>query len=261
MEHIDILQEIVARKREEVARLRGGTDLAAMRVACHASAPCKSLRAGLLASPSGIIAEFKRRSPSRGWINAGADAAAVARAYAGAGAAALSVLTDEGFFGGSLADLKAARGAVELPLLCKDFVIDEVQLLRARLAGADAVLLIAAALPLRDCIRLARQAHGLGLEVLLEIHGEDELAYLAAEPDVVGVNNRHLGTFHTDVGCSFRLAGRLPAGQTCVSESGLHDAATVRRLRAVGYRGFLIGSHFMETAAPADGLAQLLAAL
>ena len=142
----------------------------------------------------------------------------------------------------------------EAPILRKDFIIDEYQLHEARIAGADAVLLIAAALPLDECGQLMRQAHGLGLEVLLEIHGEDELPYAALRPDMLGVNNRHLGTFHTDVENSFRIASLLPRDQLLVSESGISSPTTVRALREAGFRGFLIGEAFMRQPDPATAL-------
>ena len=174
------------------------------------------MRESLADSRSGIIAEFKRKSPSKGWIKEEGRADVIPAAYAAAGAAALSILTDGKYFGGCLDYIRQARPMTDTPILRKEFIIDEYQLYQACQAGADAVLLIAAALTRPDYERLTRKAHELGLEVLLEIHTEKGLDYLAERPDMLGVNNRHLGTFHTDVENSFRialsLAGRPPLG-------------------------------------------------
>ena len=174
--------------------------------------------------------------------------------YQANGAAALSILTDTPYFGGSAEDLIAARPQIDIPILRKDFTIDEFQLYESRAIGADAVLLIAAALPLARCRELAATAHRLGLEVLLEIHSEKELDYISDEVDMIGVNNRNLGTFDTRVGNSFRLAGQLPQDRLLVSESGISDPETVKKLREAGFRGFLIGENFMKTADPGYGL-------
>ena len=171
--------------------------------------PGRSLKQALLASPTGIIAEFKRKSPSKGWIHADAFPEEVVPAYAAAGAAALSVLTDEQYFGGSLDFIRRVRPLVDIPILRKDFIIDPYQLYQAREAGADAVLLIAACLSREACAALLAEAHRLGLEVLLEVHSPEELDYITPDVDVVGVNNRHLGSFVTDVKTSFDLAPLL----------------------------------------------------
>lgn len=251
----DILSEIIANKRFEVdlqkqtispEQLQDGV------IQCEH--PTRSMKQGLASSPTGIIAEFKRRSPSKGWICEGAQVDEVAQAYATAGASALSILTDEKYFGGSLKDLRTARPLVDLPLLRKDFIIDEYQLYQAKIVGADAILLIAAALQQEHCQALAQKAHELGLEVLLEIHSAAELPYISKEMDMVGINNRHLGTFCTDVENSFRLAEQLPKESVLVSESGIANAETVKRLQAVGFRGFLIGETFMKTGQPGKAL-------
>jgi indole-3-glycerol phosphate synthase len=218
--------------------------------------PCRSLRQALLDSPTGIIAEFKRRSPSKGWISEHANPAEVVPSYAKAGAAALSILTDTKFFGGSLGDVKAVRSLVGIPILRKDFIVDEYQLYQAKLVGADAVLLIAAVLPYDEFRALLSAAHRLNLEVLLEIHGEDELRYVSPDVDVVGVNNRNLGTFFTDVDNSLRMAELLPSDIVAISESGISDVPTMLRLRRAGYRGFLIGESFMRGKNPAKVLQQ-----
>ena len=252
----DILSDIIAHKREEVAHLKEALPATLLRHAVEQltiqgqPAPRRSMKQALARSASGIIAEFKRRSPSKGWIHRDARLEEVVPAYARAGAAALSILTDNRFFGGTLDDLRTARPLVDIPILRKEFIVDEYQLLEARLAGADAVLLIAAALTPEECRTLEAQAHALGLEVLLEIHSEEELSYIGTETDMIGVNNRNLGSFVTDVQNSFRLVHQLPQGVVWVSESGLSDPSTMARLREAGFRGFLIGEAFMKTAQP-----------
>ncbi|MEW6321464.1 MAG: indole-3-glycerol phosphate synthase TrpC [Acidobacteriota bacterium] len=207
-----------------------------------------------------VIAECKRRSPSRGVLRAAYDPAAIARGYARAGAAAISVLTEPTFFDGGLAHLRAVRDAVTLPLLRKDFIVDEYQLHEARLAGADAVLLIVAALEDAQLARLRAAAAALGLAVLVEVHDVDELERaLAAGAEIVGVNNRNLRTLEVDVEASRRVAARLPSSVVAVSESGLRTAADIAALQAAGYRAFLIGERFMTAPDPGDALAALLA--
>ena len=258
----DILQEIVATKRAEVDRRKQGTDLQALyRQAETPRTTRHSLREALRSSSTGIISEFKRRSPSKGWINREADVQSVVRAYQRAGATALSVLTDTPYFGGTDDDLRAARQVCSLPILRKDFTIDEFQLVESRALGADAVLLIAAALTREQCRRLAETAHQLELEVLLEIHDQSELDYYSEYIDVLGVNNRNLGSFHTDVANSFRLIEQMPQEATPISESGISNPDTVKELRAIGFKGFLIGENFMKTETPGDYLKSFINAL
>lgn len=262
----DILTEIITHKRVEIARQKQAVspeyllEQVANLMEESADLPSRSMKQALAASPSGIIAEFKRRSPSKGWINRDADALLIPAAYEASGASALSILTDEKFFGGSLRDIRTARPLVNIPILRKDFIIDEYQLLQARLVGADAVLLIAACLTPEQCATLTTRAHELGLEVLLEVHSSSELSYINKEVDMVGVNNRNLGTFDTDVENSFRIAEQLRALPLLVSESGISHPDTVRRLRACGFRGFLIGETFMKTASPGDALKEFISA-
>lgn len=258
----DILQEIVATKRAEVDRRKRETDLQTLyRQAETPRTTRHSLREALRSSSTGIISEFKRRSPSKGWINREADVQSVVRAYQQAGATALSVLTDTPYFGGTDDDLRAARQACSLPILRKDFTIDEFQLVESRVLGADAVLLIAAALTREQCRRFAEIAHQLELEVLLEIHDQSELDYYSEYVDVLGVNNRNLGSFHTDVANSFRLIEQMPQEATPISESGISNPDTVKELRAIGFKGFLIGENFMKTDAPGDSLKSFINAL
>ena len=240
----DILQEIVAHKRQELEQMR---------------AKKPSMREALLASPTGIIAEFKRRSPSKGWIKEEGRADIIPLSYQQNGAAALSILTDEHYFGGSDDFIRQARqSGVTLPVLYKNFVIDEAQLYAAALCGASAVLLIAACLSKAGCKRLLDKAHSLGLEVLLEMHAEHELEYAELEPDLCGINNRNLGSFVTDVENSFRLAELLPKDAVKVSESGISNPDTVKALRQAGFRGFLIGENFMKTPDPGLSLHEFI---
>lgn len=220
--------------------------------------PRRSMSRALASSDTGIIAEFKRRSPSKGWINESASLERIAGGYALNGASALSVLTDERYFGGNLDFLRTVASMVDVPVLRKDFIIDEYQLFQAYEAGADAVLLIASCLSRESCMALASKAHELGMEVLLEIHSADELGHLDCGADMVGVNNRNLGTFHTDVNNSFALAEFLPEETVLVSESGISDPKTICRLRDAGYSGFLIGETFMKTADPAESLLRFI---
>lgn len=240
----DILQDIIRTKQSEVASLR---------------APKPSLRQALLDSEMGIIAEFKRRSPSKGWIKEDGRPEEIPLSYQRNGAAALSILTDEHYFGGHDDFIRAARrSGVTLPILYKNFVIDEVQLHQALLCGASAVLLIAACLTKQRCQQLLTAAHALGLEVLLEMHDERELEYAELGPDLCGINNRNLGSFVTDVNNSFRLAELLPRDAVKVSESGIAHPQVVRDLRAAGFRGFLIGETFMKTPDPGAALHEFI---
>ncbi len=240
----DILQEIVAHKRQELAQMRMKKP---------------SMREALLASSTGIIAEFKRKSPSKGWIKEEGRADIIPLSYQQNGAAALSILTDKKYFGGHDDFIRSARlSGVTIPILYKNFVIDEFQLYEAALCGASAVLLIAACLTKQDCSRLMRSAHELGLEVLLEMHDEHELEYAELEPDMCGINNRHLGSFVTDVETSYRLAERLPKEAVKVSESGISNPQTINELRSTGFQGFLIGETFMKTDNPGATLREFI---
>ena len=250
----DILSEIIANKRIEVELQKQSITIEQLYEGVSDAPPTRSMKQALATSSSGIIAEFKRRSPSKGWIKETASPEKIIPDYAAAGASVLSILTDEKFFGGTLRDIRIARPLVDLPILRKEFIIDEYQLYQARIVGADAVLLIAAALKQDECHVLTDKAHELGLEVLLEIHSADELTYINKETDMVGINNRNLGSFHTDVANSFRLAEHLPEDIIRVSESGLSQPETVSHLRDAGFRGFLIGETFMRTGQPGETL-------
>ena len=260
----DILETIVANKRKEVARQKQAVNLQTL-VALggdRLERPTFSMRQFLASSATGIIAEFKRKSPSKGWLHPGARVQDVLPFYAEGGASACSILTDGDFFGGSLSDLQQARRLVNIPLLRKDFIVDPYQLYQARVMGADAVLLIAACLSKEECAQLAATAHSLQLEVLLEVHSAEELDHVNAYIDMLGVNNRHLGTFDTDVKHSFTLIDQLKGyAPLLVSESGISQAETVKQLRAAGFRGFLIGETFMKTAQPGETLRNFIEAL
>lgn len=261
----DILEEILAWKRTEIDRQKaqlaphGIYKQAESRILKEESLQRPSMSMSIKSSRSGIIAEFKRKSPSKGWIKENAKSDVIPPSYEENGAAALSILTDGKYFGGSLDDIGIARPLVKAPILRKDFIIDEYQLFQARIADADAVLLIAAGLSKADCKSLAHMAHELQLEVLLETHSEAELEYYEDNlVDMVGVNNRHLGTFHTDVQTSFDLASRLPDNVIKVSESGISNPQTVQKLRKAGFSGFLMGEHFMKAADPGAALKEFI---
>lgn len=264
---MDILETIVAHKREELEERMTYipprdlySHVESMMSKEHTAPP--SMRQALMDSSTGIIAEFKRKSPSKGWIHRDAKAPIVTKAYQDNGATALSILTDAEFFGGYDEFIQDARATgVTIPILYKNFVIDEYQLFQARLSGASAVLLIAACLSIDEARTLLHTAHELGLEALLEMHGEHDFDYASIEPDMYGINNRNLGTFVTDVNNSFRLSELLPKGVCRVSESGISDPSTVCLLRQAGFRGFLMGEHFMRAEDPGAELHRFIEAL
>ncbi len=254
-----ILDKIIANKRIEIAAQKEVVSPEELKEICLSARTCNSFKAALQASETGIIAEFKRKSPSKGFIKEGAAVKDIVPGYARSGAAAISVLTDGDFFGGSLDDLREARALLDAegfttPLLRKEFIVDEYQLYQAKAYGADLVLLIAAVLTPDETERLAQVAHSLGLEVLLEIHNEAELANICADVDVVGINNRNLATFVTDINTSVSLGEKIPHSFIRISESGISEPETVRALRAEGFRGFLMGENFMKQANPAEAL-------
>jgi indole-3-glycerol phosphate synthase len=255
---MNILEKIIQQKKAEIAVHKKMGLLAFLGQESHQPI---SLKQALNKSQTGIIAEFKRKSPSKGWIFPEANVKTITNAYARAGATGISVLTDESFFGGSIADLKQARPEVSIPILNKDFIIDPFQIDVAKAIGADVILLIAAALTKETCIQLTDKAHKAGLEVLLEIHEEAELEYLHSNIDMVGINNRNLKTFITDVETSFRLGEKIPTEFIKISESGISDPPTVKALRAAGFKGFLMGEAFMKTDDPANVLSQFIASL
>ncbi|MBO4673181.1 MAG: indole-3-glycerol phosphate synthase TrpC [Bacteroidaceae bacterium] len=259
----DILEEIVAHKRIEVEQQKVVVPPTIFysnveTMMADDAQPHRSMRESLAASASGIIAEFKRKSPSKGWIKEEGNPEIIPASYCANGASAISILTDEKYFGGTMRYIRIARPMVTCPILRKDFIVDEYQLYQAKAIGADAVLLIAADLTKDECKSFAKKAHELGLETLLEVHSEPELEYVGDNIDMVGVNNRNLGTFHTDVQNSYRLASLLPKDYLLVSESGISNPQTVRELREAGFRGFLIGETFMKTPDPGAALADFI---
>jgi indole-3-glycerol phosphate synthase len=255
---MDILAQIVADKRQEVMAKQQAIPLNYLINQTAGLKPGRSLAAALRHSKTGIIAEFKRKSPSKGFIHQEADVTSIVRSYEQAGCSGISVLTDFPYFGGLINDLKTARKVVDCPLLRKDFMVDPYQLYEAKLLGADVVLLIAACLSLDEAYDLGELAHELGMEVLLEVHSEEELNYISRFTDLVGVNNRQLKTFVTEVRTSFDLVSKIPDQYIKVSESGLDDPDVVKDLKKAGYSGFLMGERFIKFPDPGAELASFI---
>ncbi len=247
-----MLDEIVAYKRKEVTERKELYPAKLLEKSIYFPTPCVSLTAYLgRADKVGIIAEIKRRSPSKGVFKQALSVEELSIGYMQAGASALSVLTDTKYFGGSNDDLVTARRFNFCPILRKDFTVDEYQILEAKSLGADVVLLIAAVLSPSEVKQLAILAESLGMQSILEVHSEDEIeTHLCPEVQVVGVNNRDLKTFEVDVETSLRVASKIPDSFTKISESGISEADVIGRLRQAGYRGFLIGEAFMATSNP-----------
>jgi indole-3-glycerol phosphate synthase len=261
-----ILDEILTRTRADLAPRKHAHPLAQVAAAAAAMPPTRGfgtwLRRGRAALGIACIAEFKRKSPSAGWIGKGADADLIAtvRAYSAGGASAMSVLTDRPFFGGALGDLATARSACPLPALRKDFIVDSYQIVEARAAGADAILLIVAALTDAELASLLAAARATGLDVLVETHDAEEVARaVAAGADIIGVNNRDLRTFTIDRDLVIKLRDRIPSDRMVVAESGIRDASDVARLRAAGIDAMLIGETLMRAPDPAAALRGLYA--
>lgn len=256
---MNILEEIIAHKHKEVAEKKALYPARLLEKSMYFGSPVVSLRSYILRPDmSGVIAEFKRSSPSKGQINRFAKVQDVSIGYMQGGASALSVLTDEKYFGGHDKDLTTARKFNYCPILRKDFVVDEYQIVEARSIGADAVLLIAEVLEAGEVKRLAEFARSLGLEVLLEMHSAAQLDKICDAVSVVGVNNRDLETFKVDLAASARLAERIPADFVRISESGIATAKDAAFLHANGFQGFLIGEQFMRTSDPAGACARFV---
>ena len=256
----DILSEIVANKKKELAREKEQLSLKELerQLLQKENIPFSSLKEALVNSVSGIIAEFKRRSPSKGWLHKDADVCQVTKTYEDSGASALSILTDQKHFGGTLTDLNVAVQNVKIPVMRKEFIIDEYQIYQAKLSGASAILLIAAAITKEETACFTKLADELQLDVLLELHDENETEYITPLNKLIGVNNRNLGSFVTDLQKSFRMAELLPKDSVWVSESGISDTNVVRELRDSGYRGFLIGEYFMKSGKPGETLKEFI---
>jgi indole-3-glycerol phosphate synthase len=251
-----ILARIVSHKRAELSE--ASRNRAEIERRASDRTPARDFRAALKIKQPAIIAEIKKASPSKGVLAHEFDPVSVARDYARGGAAALSVLTDREFFQGSLADLESARAACKIPVLRKDFTIDEFHVLEAAAHGADAILLIAAILDPSEMRRFRELAAQFGMAAVVEVHDGDELdAALESGVEIVGVNNRNLHTFEVALETSLRLIGKIPAGVIKVSESGIHSSADVERLRDAGYDAFLVGEHLMKSQDPAAALRAL----
>ncbi len=257
---MNILDKIIAHKREEVANQKELYPVRLLEQSIYFETPVVSLRQYLQRPDmQGVIAELKRKSPSQGDIHPYLDVEKVSIGYMQAGASALSVLTDQKFFGGSNADLLLARKMNYCPILRKEFIIDEYQIVEAKSIGADAILLIAACLSSSEVVSLAGFARSLGLEVLLEVHNQEELTRTAeADIDLIGVNNRDLATFEVNINTSLSLVDQIPDHATKVAESGLSDPHEVINLRAAGFQGFLMGQTFMESPNPAKACAKFI---
>ncbi|MDO9635259.1 MAG: indole-3-glycerol phosphate synthase TrpC [Paludibacter sp.] len=253
-----ILDQIIVDKAIEVAERKKLVSIDDLRTAPYFNRKCISLRSSLLNSQSGIISEFKRKSPSKGWLHEDADVVEITSGYDAAGASGISVLTDMPYFGGVSEDLIAARPHVNCPVLRKDFMIDVYQLYEAKAMGADVILLIAAALSVEKTNELAMKAHELGMEVLLEVHDQAELGHVNDHVDLVGVNNRNLKTFEVGLEVSFELAALIPDKFVKISESGISSTESVKLLRKVGYKGFLMGENFMKELNPAAALSKFV---
>jgi indole-3-glycerol phosphate synthase len=248
---MNILETIIEQKKLEVAEREQIVSQSLLMQTKHFNRKCFSLIESLTKTNStGIIAEFKRKSPSKGFINEHADVVDVTRGYTQAGAACLSVLTDTNFFGGSTADLVAAR-VNNIPILRKDFIIDAYQIAEAKAMGADVILLIAACLTPEEVQSLAKYAVSIGLEVLLELHDESELAHICDEIILVGINNRNLKDFKVDIDASLRMAKLISNDKIKIAESGISEASMIHTFKNAGFKGFLIGEMFMKEANPA----------
>jgi len=253
---VNILDQIVARKRVEVEAAKKKTSYIRLEESEYFNRVPLSFRDFLLdPSRSGIIAEFKRKSPSKGIINNQVKVKKTTQSYAAAGASALSVLTDHAFFMGKKSDLVQARRANHIPVLRKDFMIDEYQILEAKALGADIILLIAAILSPQEIKKMAALAKSLGMNVLLEVHNLEELERsLDPQVDAIGVNNRNLADFTVSVDTSFTLIKSIPQGFLKISESAISNPATIRQLKEAGFNGFLIGENFMKEADPGEAM-------
>lgn len=248
-----ILDQINADKRIEVAQAKALVSIDELMKYPAYNKPVPSLTEFLLnPEKSGIIAEHKRQSPSKGIINGNVNLAEVVKGYEEGGASAVSVLTDQKYFGGNLADLKEATSLLSIPVLRKEFIVDEYQIHEAKAYGASIILLIAASLTAEEVDRFAKLARELGMEVLFEVHNEDELLKVSDYVNVVGVNNRDLKTFKVDIQQSVKLSTLIPEKFIKISESGISDPETVKMLKTYGYQGFLMGENFMKEANPGE---------
>ena len=252
---MDILETIVAKKRQEVESSKILQPLETLEKSQYYNRTCISISKTLLEpAASGIIAEHKRKSPSKGVINDQLLVNEVVFDYQQAGASAISILTDESFFGGSNDDILSVRNSISIPILRKEFIVDEYQIHEAKSIGADLILLIAACLNASEVKSFAKLANQLGMEVLLELHDEEEFSHICDEVQLVGINNRSLKTFTVDIERSLKMAEKIPSQKIKVAESGINHASEVKIFREHGYKGFLIGENFMKSSNPGDSL-------
>ena len=256
---MNILDQIIASKKKEIALKKSVVSIAQLENTDLFNKKTNSLIKSIVNSPFGIIAEHKRRSPSKATINNNLSIEEVVKGYENAGASGISVLTDMQYFGGSLEDLLLAKAALQIPLLRKEFIVDEYQLLEAKAHGADAILLIAAFLSKSEIKQLSEFAQSLALEVLLEVHNLEELEKsIMPSLDLIGVNNRNLKTFEVSLQNSFDLSNQIPNDFVKISESGLTSADDIKLLKSNGFQGFLIGENFMKTDNPGKSLEQFI---
>ena len=256
---MNILDQIIASKKKEVALKKSVVSIAQLENSDLFNKKTNSLSKSIINSTSGIIAEHKRRSPSKATINNSFAVEDVVKGYENAGASGISVLTDMQYFGGSLEDLLLARTSVQIPLLRKEFIVDEYQLLEAKAFGADAILLIAAVLTKEEIKQLSEFAQSLALEVLLEVHNQEELDKSSMPSlDLIGVNNRNLKTFEVSLQNSIDLINHIPNDFVKISESGITTTNDIKLLRSYGFQGFLIGESFMKTDNPGKSLEQFI---
>jgi indole-3-glycerol phosphate synthase len=254
-----ILDKIIENKKKELEVLAGVTAVKDLQNSRLFKRETISLSEFILdKTKTGIIAEFKRKSPSKGIINSSSSVEEVTSGYFRAGASGVSILTDTQFFGGSNSDLLHAREKSLFPILRKDFIIDEYQVIESKSIGADAILLIAAALEKQTIVNLSQLARSLGLEVLLEIHEQDELDKVNQYVNIIGVNNRNLKTFEVNTDISDKIADKIPQGLLKISESGISSPQVIKKLRVIGYNGFLIGEKFMCTPDPVKAFSEFV---
>jgi indole-3-glycerol phosphate synthase len=257
-----ILEDIVAKRKQTVARMKGIIPAGAWEMMPLFSKVCESLTENLLdTSLTGIIAEFKRASPSKGVINDRTDVHDVVCGYEQNGAAGISILTEPLFFNGNNDDILSVAESLTVPILRKDFIVEEYQLMESKAVGADAILLIAACLTPKAVKKLAAFAKNIGLEVLLELHDENELGHVCDDVDIIGINNRNLKTFEVDINTSLMLINKIPTNKPVIAESGISDVKTIVSLKQAGFKGFLIGETFMKEPDPGKAFADFVSGL
>jgi indole-3-glycerol phosphate synthase len=258
---MNILETIIERKKYEVGKQKSEAGVADLQGSEFFSRPCLSLEKALLdENGTGIIAEFKRKSPSKGTINDKADVLEITKAFVENGASGLSVLTDAIFFGGSNNDLVKAR-INQVPVLRKDFIIDEYQIVEAKSIGADVILLIAACLTPAEVKKLAVFTKSIGMEALLELHDENELEHISDETNLIGINNRNLKTFEVDIERSLKMAEKIPADKIKIAESGIDSVENILKFKEHGFKGYLIGELFMKQADPGKAFKEFVSGL